>query len=324
MKKAAGIITGATALAAAAATGAIFRYTFFFTKKQWAATGYPNGSQYQPYREMAERLIARIQALPYEEVSILSDDGLKLYGKYYHHTDGAPLEIMCHGYHGKAERDFCGGFWLAKEAGHNVLLIDERAHGKSEGHVITFGIRERYDCLGWVRYAVSRFGKDVKIILEGVSMGAATVLMASELELPENVKGIIADCGYSSPGAIVRNTAAGMGYPADILYHFAKLGARLLGRFDLEESSASEALAHYKIPVLFIHGEDDRFVPCRMTYENYQACASEKTLFTVPGAGHTLCYMVDNEGYRREVRRFLDRIGCGAADQENQAQPWQF
>lgn len=309
-KKTAGILAGAMAAVTAAATGAVFRFTFFFSKKQRENIAFPEGEQYKPYLEASKELIRRLRELPFEEVQIRSDDGLKLRGKYYHMADGAPLEILFHGYHGMAERDFCGGFWLAREAGHNILLIDERAHGKSEGNVITFGVKERYDCRAWVRYALERFGTEVRIVLVGVSMGAATVLMASDLDLPENVKGIIADCGYSSPKAIVRKVARDKKLPVRALYPLARLGAWLAGGFDLEESSAVESLRNCRIPVLFIHGEDDRFVPCEMSRENYEACASEKTLFTVPGAGHTLCYMVDTEGYKRTVRGFLKQIGC--------------
>lgn len=310
IKKVAVILAGLTLAATAAVTGAIYRFAFFFSKKQRDHIGFPNGEQYRPYRESSEELIGRLKALDYEQVEILSEDGLTLYGKYYHQADGAVLEILFHGYHGMAERDFCGGFWLAREAGHNILLIDERAHGKSDGNVISFGVKERYDCLAWTRYAAKRFGKDVPIVLVGVSMGASTVLMASNLELPENVKGIIADCGYSSPKEIVKKVAGDMGLPANILYPFARLGARIFGHFDLEESSAVAALKESRIPVLFIHGEDDRFVPCEMSRENYDACASDKTIFTVPGAGHTLCYMVDTEGYRKAVSEFLEKIDC--------------
>ena len=275
MKKQAGILAGLMT-AAGIVTAAVYRYAFFFSKKQRANIGYPKEEQYESYRKLSEELIGKVREQPFEEAVIYSEDGLRLYGKYYHMADKAPVEILFHGYHGMAERDFCGGFWLAREAGHNVLLVDERAHGNSEGHVITFGIRERYDCLGWIRYAIERFGKDVQIVLVGVSMGAAAVLMASDLGLPENVKGIIADCSYSSPKAIIRKRIREIGFPA-------------------------------RLPVLLIHGEADQFVPCEMSWENYRACAAEKRIFTVPGAGHALCYMVDTEGYRKAVKEFLDQ-----------------
>ena len=149
-------------------------------------------------------LIRQMDEIPYEAVTISAQDGTKLAVRYYHVRDGAPLQIQLHGYRGTALRDFCGGNKLARESGQNTLVVDQRAHGKSGGTTITFGIRERLDCLCWVEYASQRFGSDIPVFLSGVSMGAATVLMASELELPANVVGIIADCPYSSPEAIIR------------------------------------------------------------------------------------------------------------------------
>lgn len=296
----------------AAMTALIYRQVFVCPKKRPEQVKFPSGSQYQPYKEQAEELIARIRELPYEEVSIYSQDGLKLYGKYYEQKSGAPLEILFHGYHGAAERDFCGGFWLAREAGHNILLVDERGHGKSEGRVLSFGINERYDCLEWTKYATERFGPDTKIVLGGISMGAAIVLLAAGLELPDTVKGILADCGYTSPKEIVQKVSRDRGLPVKIMYPLARLGAKIFGHFDLEDGDAEEALRKCKVPVLFIHGEDDRLVPCEMSWRNYEACASDKMIFTVPGAGHTLSYMVDYEGYRNAVSAFMKKIGCGA------------
>ena len=141
-----------------------------------------------------------------------------MYGKYYEQKPGAPLEILFHGYHGAAERDFCGGFWLAREAGHNVILVDERGHGKSEGRVLSFGIKEQYDCLEWTKYATERFGEDTKIVLGGISMGASIVLLAAGLDLPNTVKGILADCGYTSPKEIVQKVSGDRGLPVKIMY----------------------------------------------------------------------------------------------------------
>ena len=140
-----------------------------------------------------------LQNKPCEFVTIQSRDGLTLSGRYYHTADGAPLAIGFHGYKSCWLTDFCGGADIAFQMGQNVLLVDERAHGKSQGRTISFGIKERQDLLCWIDYALARFGSDVKILLYGVSMGGATVVMASELELPENVKGIVADCPYSAP-----------------------------------------------------------------------------------------------------------------------------
>ena len=296
----------------AAATALTYRQVFWCPKKRPEKVALPKGSQYQPYKEQVEKMIEKIRALPYEEVSIWSQDGLKLYGKYYEQKPGAPLEILFHGYHGAAERDFAGGFWLAREAGQNIILVDERGHGKSEGRGLSFGIKEQYDCLEWARYATKRFGSDTQIVLGGISMGATIVLLAAGLDLPDTVKGILADCGYTSPKEIVQKVARNRGLPVKIMYPLARLGAKVFGDFDLEDGDAEEVLRKCKVPVLFIHGEDDRLVPCEMSRRNYEACASDKMIFTVPGAGHTLSYMVDYEGYRKAVSIFMKKIGCEA------------
>ena len=138
-------------------------------------------------------LIDRMAALAYEQVFTTSFDGLTLAGRYYEVKAGAPLAICFHGYRGSAVRDFCGGAIICMEAGYNTLVIDERGHGKSRGHTVSFGVKEKYDVISWIDYANRRFGKEQKIVLCGISMGASTVLMASALPLPENVVGITAD-----------------------------------------------------------------------------------------------------------------------------------
>ena len=197
--------------------------------------------------------------------------------RYYHVRDGAPLQIQFHGYRGAALRDFCGGNKLARESGQNTLVVDQRAHGKSGGNTITFGIRERLDCLSWVKYANQRFSSGTPIFLSGVSMGATTVLMASELKLPANVMGIIADCPYSSPEVIIRKVCReDMHLPPALTMPLIRLGARLFGHFVLNESSAVQAVGNKNIPILLLHGEDDRFVPCDMSREIFDACTGEK------------------------------------------------
>ena len=259
------------------------------------------------YKHDIRTMIETVSKIPYEDVYTNSEDGLRLHAKYYETVPGAPVEILCHGYHGTGYRDFCGGLQLALKRGHNALLIDQRAHGESEGKCLTFGIMERKDCLSWVKYIVERCGEDTKIVLVGISMGAATVTMATELELPDNVVAVIADCGYSSPEEIIRKVMKDSKYP-QCLYPILKLSAKLYGHFDLGEASSEEALHSSKIPVLFIHGEADDFVPCEMTRRNYDACASKKTLITVPEAGHGLSYLVDLDKYTEAIDKFLSEV----------------
>ena len=139
-----------------------------------------------------------------EEFSIVSFDGLRLYGKFYEYEPDAPIELMFHGYRGSAERDLCGGVQRCFALGRSCLIVDQRTSEKSEGHVISFGINERRDCRAWVDFAVEHFGPDVKIVLTGISMGAATVMMAAGEPLPANVIGVLADCGYTSAKDIIK------------------------------------------------------------------------------------------------------------------------
>lgn len=267
----------------------------------------PEGAQYDAHKIASHDMITKTMQVPYEPVEIMSDDNLKLYGKYYHTADNAPVQIMFHGYRSMAERDFSGGLRDTIRMGYNVLLVDQRAHGKSEGKCLTFGIKERYDCLAWVNYAVTRFGPSTQIALYGMSMGSATVLMAAGLPLPENVVAIVADCGYTSPSQIIKKVMGDMHYPLHPIYSLIRLGGKIFGRFDIEVASASDAMKSCNIPVLFIHGESDLFVPCDMSKENYRLCNSEnKRLLTVPNAGHGLSYMEDKDAYLEALNSFLD------------------
>lgn len=269
----------------------------------------PKGEQYEGTRDLMLSLIHEWESIPCERVRIRACDGTILAAKYYHVQEGAPLQIQFHGYHGSAMRDFCGGNKLAREMGFNTLAVDQRAHGKSGGHTTTFGIRERRDCLSWVRWACERFGPQTPIFLAGVSMGASTVLMATELELPPNVVAILADCPYSSPEAIIRKVCRDdLKLPPNLVMPFVKLGARLFGHFDLCAASAVEAVRHTKIPILLLHGEADRFVPCEMSWEIFEACAGEVVRETFPEAGHGLSYVADTNRYAWVVRRFMERF----------------
>ncbi len=272
----------------------------------------PEGEIYEPFRPQMERWTREVRAMPREHFTIRSFDGLELHGDFFEYAPGAPMEIMFHGYRGSAERDLSGGVQRCFLLKRSVLLVDQRCSRRSQGDVITFGIKEHRDCLSWVEFAVNHFGPDVKIILTGISMGAATVCMTADKDLPHNVLGILADCGYSSPKAIICKVIRDMRLPPCLAYPFVKLGARLFGHFDLEETSPEEALKHAAVPVIFYHGESDAFVPCDMSRRNYEVCASRKALVTVPGAGHGLSYPVEPERYLETLKDFFGPEGSAA------------
>ncbi len=274
----------------------------------------PPGAQYAPHAERMLAMIHEVEQLPYEQIYITAHDGVRLAGRYYAFYDDAPVQILFHGYRSNSVLEYCGNDHMARQMGFNSIVVDERAHGKSGGHTISFGIMERYDCLDWVKYACDRFGNETPIILTGVSMGASTVLMASSLQMPSNVSCIIADCPYSSPGEIIREVCRKMRLPVWLLYPFVVLGAFVFGRFRLWESSPVKAVKNTSIPILLIHGDDDRFVPVEMSVKIYRSCAGPKRLLIVPGAGHGLSYMVDTHGYETSIMEFLKN--CNIAVKE--------
>ena len=269
----------------------------------------PKGPAYEPFLEVIEQGIRNVmEEKEYETVEITSVDGLKLRGRYYHRKDGAPLVIFFHGYKGTIYRDGNGIYSYSKKNDINLLLVNQRSQGLSEGKTITFGIMERLDCKSWVEYAVKRFGSDVRIGIFGISMGAATVMMAADAGLPDNVKGILADCGFTSPKEIICAVMESIKLPPKLLYPLAKLGAKWFGHFDLEEASAVESMKKCKLPVLLVHNDGDDFVPFWMSEKCFESCASaDKKFVRVTGSGHGLSWCLEPEKYQNAMVKFFEK-----------------
>ena len=292
------------------ALAVIFDMTFAPKRKE--ASNYriiPSSPKYIEKRTQILDHVEVIAALDFEEVYAKSYDGLALYGRYYKRSDKNIVKIEFHGYRSHGYRDFCGSHIMNEIFGINSLIVDMRSHGKSEGSAITFGIKERYDVVTWVEKAIEMFGTDVKIILSGVSMGASTVLMASELSLPENVIGIIADCPYSSPVEIIKSVAKHRRFNPKLIYPLVKISAKLFAGFDIDSASPVQAVKNTNIPVLIVHGDEDKFVPYHMGRKIFEACASEnKRFLTGKGADHALSYFCDVKGYTDAVGEFISSI----------------
>ncbi len=288
-----------------------FRLAFFVKEKDKKVKEYdiPPGKEYEPFKETMLLFMKEVKQIPYKDMYITSFDGLRLHAKFYEYEKGAPIEIMFHGYRGNAERDLCGGVQRCFLLGRSVLLVDQRAASKSEGNIISFGVNESKDAIDWAEHIVKELGEDIKIILCGISMGAATVMMAAEKQLPKNVVGILADCGYTTAKEMIIKTIKEMKLPPKLLYPFVKLGAKIFGHFDLEESSPKQALKNCKLPIIFFHGEQDSFVPVDMSIENYNICNCPKKIVTVKGADHGLSYLLDKQGYLKEVAEFFSNNG---------------
>lgn len=302
------IVLGVVALIFAAALGCYFKA--FFAPKKGHTESLPNTDGMEEAIADTDELQEALKALPFESVEIFAYDGVRLFGRYYHLRDGAPLQIQFHGYKGTAFRDFCGGHYLARKHGFNVLLVDHRAHCESGGKTISFGARERFDCLSWANYAFERFGKNTPIVLAGISMGAAAVVGASELDLPETAVGIIADCPFSKPSECIKIVVKEMGFPVALAYPLVWLGARVFGRFTIDDGAPITAVQNAKVPVLILHGKEDTLVPYEMSEELCKAANGKAELVGFDGAGHGVSYLVNPTRYEQAVCDFLkDRCG---------------
>lgn len=286
-----------------------FRIAFYVDRKKLKNIdefSIPEGKIYEPHRDLMVKWMKEVKDTEKETFSIKSFDGLTLVGRYYECNPDAPIELMFHGYRGDAKRDLCGGVQRCFSLGRNALIVDQRACGKSEGTVISFGVNEKKDCISWLNFMISHFGPEVKIILTGISMGAATVLMSLSEELPKNVIGILADCGYSSAEDIIKKTIKEMKLPPNTAYSFVKLGARIFGKFDLNETPPIETVKNSNIPIIYFHGEADDFVPFEMSQKLHEVTKSKTKLVAVKNAGHGLSYIIEPERYLKELRDFFE------------------
>jgi fermentation-respiration switch protein FrsA (DUF1100 family) len=246
---------------------------------------------------------------PYETVSIVSGDGLKLVGYYLPaETATTKTAILAHGYYScglemGAFAEFCH-----KKLGYNVLMPDARGAGASEGNYIGLGWPDRLDYLQWISWVIARVGSDARICLMGVSMGGATVLMTSGENLPSNVKVIVEDCGYTSVADEVTYLLKTIFHqdPEPIIPETSKL-TKIKAGYNFEEASALDQVRKSKTPILFIHGDADTFVPFEMAQRLYDACSAEKELFVVHGAGHGESFIKDPKGYLDHVTAFVGK-----------------
>ena len=262
-----------------------------------------------PYKEQMDAGREWFLSQQPEKVEIVSYDGLKLRGLYAHNPESKGTILLMHGYRMDGYTDFTCIYKHYYDLGYSLLNIFQRAHAESEGDYITFGIKERFDCRDWCLYISDRFGSEHKIILDGLSMGAATVLMASGLDLPENVRGIIADCGFTSPwDQIAHLMKTKYHLPVHPLLDLADLWARIMGGFSLKEYSTIEAMKTNTIPTLFLHGEADEFVPTVFSVRAYEACCAPKKILTVPGAGHGVSYLVDPDACDKALDEFIESL----------------
>ena len=266
------------------------------------------GGKLDKYLVEVKESIEYINSLSYEWVSIKSFDNLTLKARFFKNSSNKII-ILFHGYRSIAENDFGPIFKLYYELEYNILLIDQRAHGKSEGKYISFGINERYDCLSWCKFISDNYNYIDEIILGGMSMGSTTILLATELDLPSKVKGIIADCGFTSPKDIISKVVSSRyGLNPEIMLPAVNILCRGIAKFNIYECSVKNAMNKNKLPILFIHGTSDDFVPSKMSKENFEACKTRKKLVLVDCVFHGLSYLTDKLRIEKEVKDFLYSI----------------
>lgn len=242
-----------------------------------------------------------------QDVYVTAKDGLKLHGYWIPAEEPRGTILLAHGYRSTILVDFGLAFAFYHALGMNILVPHQRAHAQSEGRYITFGVKESEDMKCWIDYHNKTYG-NIQMILSGLSMGASTVLYLADQNLPENVKCIIADCGFTSPKDILDKVYRSVVHlPSGPSLWAADLFARVFAGFSLTEKDTRDVLKKAKLPVLMIHGLSDDFVPSDMTRQGYDSCFGAKEILLVEGAGHGTSFLVDKQTYITRVVAFLEK-----------------
>ena len=282
----------------------LYLFTFYSPQKGQSDHYNLNSPIYRGMEEQVKPLIDSIVKIPYEDAYITSFDKLKLHARIYVNPSSKKVAVLCHGYRGTPYRDFSGGAVEVLNLGYNVILIDERAHGLSSGHSITFGVREVQDAIDWVKYAKNRFGEDVELALIGISMGGNIVLTVSD---KIGKAKIIADCPFSSPKIMLQQTIKEMKLPVAIFYPLVNLASIIFTHTNLNKVSAYDAIKNTTNDILIIHGDSDMVVPHFISEDLYKAYPNKIQYELFKGANHGMSYLVDKPRYQKIIKDFLNK-----------------
>ena len=267
IKKKTALTLAAAVPAAISYAAAVKVFQFGFNRYE-GNTFWEKGEVKNVHSVRMNKAIRWIRAQEFKKVIIRSSDRLRLFGRIFECENPRGVIILMHGYHSSAIHDFSCAVKYYHDLGFTLIMPDQRAHGNSDGKYVTFGIKEKDDCRLWAEYAARKY-KDLPIFLDGISMGASTVMLASGGKLPEAVCGIIADCGYSSAEAICAHVLKKrMGIPPALVMPLAKQIAKHRAGVDFADGDVTRALIRNTRPLLMVHGEADTFVPVYMTDEN--------------------------------------------------------
>ena len=282
----------------------LYRFTFYSPKKGQDDHYNLGAPLYRGMQDKVKPLIDKIVAIPYEDAYITSFDKLRLHARIYVNPNSNKVAVLCHGYRGTPYRDFSGGAVEILNLGYNVVLIDERAHGLSQGHTITFGVRETKDCISWVNYAKDRFGQDIELLLVGISMGGAVVLMASD---KVGKCKVIADAPFTAPRIILQESVRQLGLPVPIFYPLVNLSLIIYGHTSLNKVSAFDSVNNTDNKILIIHGNSDSVVPNWISSDLYQTFPDKIQYELFGGADHGMSYIVDKPRYQKIIKDFLNK-----------------
>ena len=265
-------------------------FTLFAEKK-----GHEN--QYYEYKKEAR---AHLLCQEHREYSIISERGEKLKGFYYPNgSEGKKIAFIIHGYRSE-NSDTAGPFYeYYKSRGIDIFACDHTAHGQSEGHFVGYDYFESKDCLKWIDFLKENFGDDIEIILHGFSMGGATVLQMSS-HCPENVKFIIDDSGYSSAMKSLKSNIGPMSQPMRFIH-------KLLAGYDLKDADVAESLSKSELPILFVHGYDDKLVPFKTSQMLYDSYQGPKDCLFVPDTRHIEAIYTFPEEYAEKTDSFIEK-----------------
>ena len=297
------------AVSGASSSAYFYRRTMKRGKAKTERTVKMAGTDWNQYMPLLQERKAHMLNQPHEDVYKQSFDGLKLHATYFPGPDNKKVVICFHGYTSEGMKDYIGLSDYYMKNGYGMLLPDARAHGSSEGTYIGFGCLDRHDAMGWIQWVIETCGPDVEILLHGTSMGGATVLMTSSMELPSQVKGIISDCGFTSPKEVFTHVLHSMYHlPAFPMIQISDLVNRKKAGYGLDECNSAREVQNAKVPILLIHGGGDHFVPPSMCKTIYDNCTSPKTMVIIEGAAHAESYYKDMETYETALDRFIGGI----------------
>ncbi len=263
------------------------------------------GGDFARYAALLTESRDALRARGLREVSTRSADGLRLVGDYCE-AGSEYTAVLLHGYHSDPMLNLAVQAARFAGRGWNVLIPDQRAHGRSEGKRSGLGLLEQEDLLAWVRWLRAETPAR-KLVVYGVSMGAAAAAYASDRLDPETVIALVPDCGFASPWTQLYGDCVKRRLPAALMLPLIRLLAKRDPGVDLRRS-VRESLARTSIPAFFLHGTADETVPWAEGKANYEACASKKAFYSVTGAGHTTAFLTDPDRAEEALFAFLTEI----------------